>query len=463
MNTVARAEGDEGGMARTTEGDGRTAAGPQERRPARTHGEEADERRPTRARGEGARERQPARAHGEEAPEPPTPAPDEPPRLRRERRIGVLRRAERVLARPGYLGTLRERLALLDGVQDLYDLDESADMYGSGVVEALEEKVAGLLGTEAAAFFPTGTMAQQVALRCWAGRTGSPTVALHPLAHPEVHERKAFSEVSGLRPVHITREPRLPTADEVRDFPEPFGALLLELPLRDAGFVLPSFEELEEVVEAARERDAVVHFDGARLWETTVHFGRSLTEIAGLADSVYVSFYKSLEGYGGAALAGPGTLVEEAKAWRHRYGGMAFQQFPTALSALVGLERQLPRLPEYVRHARVVAAALREGFAAAGLPWTRVHPAEPHTHDFRLWLPYDADVLTETAFRQGEETGTLLFANPWERGGPDLAFTEVSVRADGLAWTADDVKAAVTEFVARLPDAGDPGGPLPRG
>ncbi|GAA3039681.1 threonine aldolase family protein [Streptomyces glomeratus] len=410
-----------------------------------------------------ARTTEGAEACGEGAGERQTPSPDELPRFRRERRIAVLRRAERVLARPGFLGTLRERLALLDGVQDLYDLDEPVDMYGTGVVEALEERVAGLLGTEAAAFFPTGTMAQQVALRCWAGRTGSPTVALHPLAHPEVHERKAFSEVGGLRPVHITREPRLPTADEVRGFEEPFGALMLELPLRDAGFVLPSFEELAEVVQAAHERDAVVHFDGARLWETTVHFGRPLNEIADLADSVYVSFYKSLDGYGGAALAGPGTLVEEAKAWRHRYGGMVFQQFPTALAALAGLERHLPRLPEYVRHARVVAAALREGFAVAGLPWTRVHPAEPHTHDFRLWLPYDADVLTEAALRQGEETGTLLFANPWQHGGPGLAFTEVCVRADGLAWTADDVRAAVTEFVARLPEAGDLGGPRPPG
>ncbi|MCN9241718.1 beta-eliminating lyase-related protein [Streptomyces sp. RY43-2] len=374
-------------------------------------------------------------------------------RMRRKRRIAAYRRAERVLARPGFLGTLRERLALLADAQDVYDLDETGDIYGNGVVEALEEKVAGLLGTEAAAFFPTGTMAQQVALRCWAGRTGDTTVALHPLAHPEVHERKAFSQVSGLRPVHVTSEPRLPTADEVRGFEEPFGALMLELPLRDAGFVLPSFEELTEVVEAARERDAVVHFDGARLWETTAHFGRPLDEIAGLADSVYVSFYKSLDAYGGAALAGPASLVEEARTWRHRYGGLVFQQFPTALSALIGLERELPRLPEYVRHARVVAAALRAGFAAAGVPWAHVHPGVPATHEFQVWLPYDADVLAEAAVLQAEETGTLLFAGPWNRGGPGLAFTEVSVRAQGLEWTADDVTSAVTEFVKRLPEA----------
>lgn len=49
---------------------------------------------------------------------------------------------------------------------------------------------------------------------------------------------------------------------------------MLELPLRDAGFVLPTWDELVAVVAAARERDAVVHFDGARLWECVTHFGR---------------------------------------------------------------------------------------------------------------------------------------------------------------------------------------------
>ncbi|GAA3821186.1 threonine aldolase family protein [Streptomyces phyllanthi] len=369
----------------------------------------------------------------------------------RLRRREAHRAAERVLSRSGFRGTIGERLRLLvDEAPGLYDVDEPADLYGDGIVEALEERVAGVLGKEAAAFFPTGTMAQQVALRCWAGRTGDRTVALHALAHPEVHERNAFSEVSGLRTVRVTSEPRLPTADEVRDFEEPFGALMLELPLRDAGFVLPSWEELTDVVEAARERDAVVHFDGARLWETTLHFGRPLDEIAGLADSVYVSFYKSLDGFGGAALAGPQTLVKEAKAWRHRYGGMVFQQFPTALSALAGLERELPRLPEYVAHARVVAAALREGFASAGVPWARVHPEEPHTHEFQVWLPYDADVLAEAAVRHAEETRTMLFANAWDQAGPGLAVTEVRVQAAGLQWTADDVKAAVADFVRHL-------------
>lgn len=194
----------------------------------------------------------------------------------RLRRINAWAAAERVLVRAPMNLSLGERLtALAAGAGAVTDLDRPADIYGDGVVAELEERIAGLLGTEAAAFFPTGTMAQQVALRCWAGRTGNPTVALHPLAHPEVHERGALGAVSGLRTVHPTSAPRLPTAQEIRDFEEPFGTLMLELPLRDAGFVLPTWEELQDVVAAARERDAVVHIDGARLWECAPTSGGS--------------------------------------------------------------------------------------------------------------------------------------------------------------------------------------------
>ncbi|MBM7437540.1 low specificity L-threonine aldolase [Streptomyces sp. HB132] len=371
----------------------------------------------------------------------------------RHRRLTAWKRSGKVLARMPTDHTTAERLsALAAGAAAVHDLDEWTDVYGDGVVAEVERRTADLLGMEAAAYFPTGTMAQQVALRCWAGRTGSPVVALHPLSHPEVHEGGALASVSGLRTVHPTTGPHQPTAEEIRDFPEPFGTLMLELPLRDAGFVLPSWEDLEDVVTAARERDAVVHVDGARLWECTSHFGRGLPEIAALADSVYVSFYKSLDGLSGAVLAGPESLVEEARTWRHRYGGQVFQQYPAALSALLGLERELPRLPSYVAQARVVARALAEGFAGSAVPWFRVHPEPPHTHQFQVWLPYTADVLDEASVRQAEETGVTLFRR-WfaaPAGPPGLSFTEVTVAAPGLDWTADDVREAVSDFVERL-------------
>jgi threonine aldolase len=348
--------------------------------------------------------------------------------------------------------SVRERLSrLVAEAETAYDLDGPPDVYGDGVVAELERRTAGVLGMEDAAFFPTGTMAQQVALRCWAGRTGNSTVALHPLAHLEMHERGALSTLSGLRTVHPTTAPRLPDADEVRGLDEPFGTLMLELPLRDAGFILPSWEELTATVAAAREREAVVHFDGARLWECTPRFGRPLAEIAGLADSVYVSFYKSLDGLSGAALAGPAELVEEAKAWRHRYGGLIFQQWPAALAALAGLDRELPRLESYVAHAKVVAGALAEGLA--GEPWFRVHPCVPHTHQFQLWLPYPAEVLDEAGLRQAEETKLSVFgSNRWVAAEiPGVSVIEVTVAASALAWTAEEVAEGIGDFLRFVP------------
>ncbi|MFD0021892.1 beta-eliminating lyase-related protein [Streptomyces sp. NPDC058382] len=420
-----------------------------------------DEGEQTRDEGEQARgEDQQARGEGEQA-----RGEDEQARgeadgqsgdaddAQRLRRIAAWRQARRILHREPQDRTLGEQLsALAADAGTLTDLGRPGDIYGDGVVAELEQRIAEVLGTEAAAFFPTGTMAQQVALRCWAGRTGNPTVALHPLAHPEAHERGALGTVSGLRTVHPTSAPRLPTAQEIRDFEEPFGTLMLELPLRDAGFVLPTWEELEAVVAAARERDAVVHFDGARLWECTSRFGRELPEIVALADSVYVSFYKTLRGISGAALAGSASLIEEARTWRHRYGGQLFQQFPAALSALSGLDRELPKLPSYVAQARTVAAALVEGFEEAGAGWFRVHPEPPHTHQFQVWLPYPADVLTEASVLHAQETGVALFRRwfPAPAGPPGISVTEVTVTTAGLEWTAADVRAATAEFLKRV-------------
>jgi len=362
-----------------------------------------------------------------------------------DERAARLRRAraacERILSGVREL-RLTERLAALAAAGGFGE--DRPDVYGAGgPVAALEERVAGLLGTPAALFFPTGTMAQQVALRCWAGRTGNATVAMHPLAHPEVHERHAYAVLSGLRAGFPTREPRHPTAEEVRDHPEPFGTLLLELPLRDAGYLLPTWAELTATVAAARARKARVHFDGARLWETTPYLGRELPDIAGLADSVYVSFYKTLGGISGAALAGPADFVTEAGVWRHRYGGQLFQQWPAALAALVGLDTVLPRLPEYVRHAHAVAAVLGR------VPGARVHPDPPHTHQFQWWLPHDATALDDAAVALAETERTWLCGG-WTQAAPGYAMAEITVAGPALDWTDTDVAQATAALLDRV-------------
>jgi len=335
---------------------------------------------------------------------------------------------------------MRDHLA---DMETAADLDGLPDFYGGGPLDVLEERVAGLLGTETAVFFPTGTMAQQVALRHGADRTGRRTVALHPLGHQEMFEGKAYARLSGLHGVWPTTAPRNPTAEEVTALAEPVGTVVVELPLRDAGFLLPGWDELAAVSAAAREIGASVHFDGARLWESVPYLGHSLSEIAGLADSTYVSFYKTIGGISGAALAGTTELAAYARAWRHRYGGQVFQQWPAALAALAGLDRELPRIPEYVAHARTVAAAL------AALPGARVFPEPPHTHRFRLWLPHEAQALNDAALAMAEEE-KVWFAAGWRDSEvPGMAMTEITVAGPALAWTAEDVVATGELFVRR--------------
>lgn len=321
-----------------------------------------------------------------------------------------------------------------------YDLDARPDVYGDGPVRELEARVATLLGKPAAAFFPSGTMAQQVALRLWADRNGSNAVAMHPLSHLEVHEREGYVHLTGLRPVWLTREPRQPTADEVTKLDERFGSLLVELPLREAGFLLPTFAELTEMTSAARARGAFVHFDGARLWESTIHLGHDLAGVAALADSVYVSFYKTLGGLSGSALAGPSDFITEARAWRHRYGGNIFQQWPAVLAAMSGLDTILPRLDAYVAHAQMVAAAL------AAVPGVRVHPNPPHTHQFQIWVPSPAAALEEANLALADSE-RIWFLGSWRDQPPTgFAMTEVTVLEPALSWSAQQV----TEIARRV-------------
>ncbi|MEV4756604.1 beta-eliminating lyase-related protein [Micromonospora sp. NPDC049559] len=356
----------------------------------------------------------------------------------RERRVALLRACDQILSGVRPL-SMAERLAALPPPPP----EAMPDYYGDGgPVGELEERVAGLLGTEAAAFFVTGTMAQQVALRIGAEWTGNPAVGLHPLSHLVRHERDADMVLSGLRRVHTTDAPRNPVAGEVAGLDEPIGTLVLvlELPLRDAGFVLPTWDELTGVVAAARAAGARVHLDGARLWESAYRLGRPLAEVAGLADTVYVSFYKSLGGISGAALAGPADVVAQARAWRHRYGGQVFQYWPAALSALAGLDEELPRLGRYLDHARTVAAAL------AAVPGARTFPAPPHTHQFRLWLPYPPERLRAANLALAERE-RRWFASNWEASDvPGLSVTEITVAAPALRLDA----AAVTELTERF-------------
>ena len=98
----------------------------------------------------------------------------------------------------------------------------------------------------------------------------------------------------GLELEWLTTGRETPTAAALARIGGRLGAAMVELPLRDAGCLLPTWDELVELSAAARERGVPLHADGARIWESVPHWDRSLAEAADLVDSMYVSLYKGL-------------------------------------------------------------------------------------------------------------------------------------------------------------------------
>lgn len=313
--------------------------------------------------------------------------------------------------------------------------DTEMDRYGhGGVVRQLETRIAAVLGKDAALFLPSGTMAQQATLRVHADRRGRHGVAFHPACHLDWYEGRGYQRLHGLYglPVGGIREPL--SIHGLHTIYEAPAALLLELPQRDLGGVLPAWSELQAMTDWARDRGAAVHMDGARLWESTPFYDRTPAEIAALFDTVYVSFYKGLGGIAGCCVAGPRDIIGEVSEWRIRHGGRLFGLWPYAASALTALEQRLPLMPRYYRHARAIADAL------ADIPDVTVLPHPPQTPMMHVQLAVTAEELAARALQIAEQDGIWTYAQAFSRDGPAQQRIEVTVGDATLAFTPKEVQ-----------------------
>ncbi|MEP6697976.1 MAG: beta-eliminating lyase-related protein, partial [Pseudonocardiales bacterium] len=275
----------------------------------------------------------------------------------------------------------RRPAAVLTTLAALVDAEQDQDTYGEGaLVEDLEARVAALLGKPAAVFMPSGTMAQQIALRIWCDRTGIRTVAFHPTSHLELHEERAYDRLHGLTATLVGDPNGLIQLADLEAIRESIAVLLLELPQREIGGRLPEWDDLIAQAGWAREHDVRLHLDGARLWECAPYYHRSYAEIAGIFDTVYVSFYKGLAGIAGCCLAGPEDVIAEARIWQVRHGGRLFALYPYLLAAQHGLDSRLPQIPAFCAKARELADALRSH------PSIEIVPDPPQTTMMHLLL-----------------------------------------------------------------------------
>jgi len=249
----------------------------------------------------------------------------------------------------------------------------------------------------------------------------------------------------GLHGVLVGSPHRLLTLNDLNNVKEPLAALLLELPQREIGGQLPTWDELTAIVNGARERNIALHLDGARLWECQPFYQRSYAEIAALFDTVYVSFYKILGGITGAMLLGPEDVIAEARIWQRRHGGNLVRMFPFVLSAKQGLETRLDRMATY--HAKAIKIAK----ALSAFPEIEVMPNPPHTNMMHVFVRGEADRLEQAALKIAREQKIWL-VNSWMPSQiPAYQKFELTVGDGALEFSAEEITALFTELLIAVP------------
>ncbi|WP_183096113.1 threonine aldolase family protein, partial [Nocardioides stalactiti] len=231
--------------------------------------------------------------------------------------------------------------------------DVGDDVYGEDpTVVALEERVAALLGKEAALFTPTGSMANVLAV----GLLVAPgqEVLCEARAHIARAELGAHGAVSGVT-MRTWSDPRgqvdlAAVADLFAPDLGPFfvrtAAISIENTHNFAGGAVLPLASLESLRSFASAHGAKVHLDGARLWNAHVATGVPLSSYGGQADVVCVCLSKGLGAPVGSLLAGPAALVAEARVRRKRLGGGMRQVGILAAAGLHALDHHVERLAD---------------------------------------------------------------------------------------------------------------------
>ena len=312
--------------------------------------------------------------------------------------------------------------------------DAEAEYYGQGeFLQNFEQEVANLLGKEAAVFMPSGVMAQQIALRIWSDSAHCQNIAFHPSTHFEVNEHRGYSQMLGLQGMPLGGKNAPIIAQDLDGCPEPLAVLLVELPLRNLGGIVPSWEELLKLYERAQARGIRMHLDGARLWEAGPAYDRPYAEICKLFDSVYVSFYKGLGGMAGAMLTGANDFISQARIWQRRFGGNLITMHPYVVSAKMGFDTRLGKMADYRERAISLAAALSE------LSGIVVKPSPPHTNMFQIFLNTSSEILRKAQERVATEDGIVLCRAVFDADVPKWSYTEIVVGDNALEMTNEEL------------------------
>jgi threonine aldolase len=249
------------------------------------------------------------------------------------------------------------------------------DVYGEDpTVNRLESLAAGLMGKEAAVYVPSGTMANQLAIRVLATR--GTEVLCQDRAHVFRYEAAAGPLNSGVQMHPLWNLPDgIANAIEGRAHHMPSPSLVvIENTYMPASGAPIGIDEMATLCKLARDGDVRVHVDGARIWNASIALGVAPSDLVAYADTVMFCLSKGLSAPVGSVLCGPSDVIAEARAHRARMGGGMRQAGIIAAAGVVALETMVERLAEDHARARTLAGALAERWPAS------IDPAQVQTN-----------------------------------------------------------------------------------
>ena len=287
------------------------------------------------------------------------------------------------------------------------DAEVGDDEYGEDpTVNRLQEAFAELLGKEAAIYVPSGTMANQIALRCLT-RPGDAVVSGRR-QHVVVYEAGAGPINSGITFLGVddtdgTLDPAAveQAIDSGRHHQPPVRLIAVEdTHMASSGRVWPD-GALARIAALGRPHSIPIYLDGARLWHASVASGQSPAERAAPATAVMCCLSKGLGAPVGSLLAGPADLIAEALALAPGLGGGMRQAGILAAAGLIALERMVERLADDHDRAGRLAAAVAERWPDGGCDPARVRT------NVVTWRHPDTAALVDHLAGEGVRAGTI--------------------------------------------------------
>jgi threonine aldolase len=283
------------------------------------------------------------------------------------------------------------------------------DQYGEDpTVNLLQERIASLFGKEAALWLPSGTMANQVALRILTSPGDDVIVSRE--SHAVWHEAGAGAANAGVQFTEVGAG-GLFTADEFLAARKPNTHLLyphttlvqIENTHNRGGGLVYDQREVVAICDAARQHGVRTFLDGARVWNAAVASGVPVDALARPFDLVSAALSKGLGAPAGSMLAGSRSLINRATRARRMLGGAMRQVGILAAAALYALDHHVDRLADDHRHARLIAERL------SASPAVRIDLSTVQTNIVMMHLREGAPAA-ETVVGRARERGVLVFS-----------------------------------------------------